>query len=148
MEISKAISRTHDPMSKVFIFNGSSIKEFKAKISVQCGINLIDLKFPKEPVIIGFDPRDLDPKTVWRSMPSEYHRIIFTKNELEYDLTENPMAVRHEIDNQENHPDRDRYPVILSYDPMVRILNAKPGDVIKIADSRDKYYYRIVSCYF
>lgn len=115
-----------------FIFNGSSIKEFKAKILTE------------HADIIGFDSNDLDPIVVWKSIPPEYHYMIFTKAELEFDITANVMVKKHEIDNPDNHPDKDRYPTILSWDPMVRVISAKLGDVIKIPDNRNKYYYRTV----
>lgn len=126
-------------MTKIFTFSGSIIKEFKNKILLECGIDFNQNANNIENVIIGFDSKELDPVIVWNSIPPEYHHIIFTKNELNSDIKENSMTTKHSIEDPRDHLDRDRYPTIFSYDPMVRKINARLGDIIRIDD-----YYRVV----
>lgn len=77
----------------------------------------------------------------FESIPSIYHRCTFTQNELEYNILDNIMVPKHQkVIDQELEEIKDQLPIILSYDPVVRRMNLKPGDIIKI----DSSYYRLV----
>jgi DNA-directed RNA polymerase subunit H (RpoH/RPB5) len=77
----------------------------------------------------------------FESMPSIYHRCIFTQDELEYNILDNIMVPKHQkVVDQKLEEIKDQLPIILSYDPVVRRMNFKPGDIIEIGSS----YYRLV----
>lgn len=92
---------------------------------------------------IVFTTRFLTKSTVWSRVDPIYHRFIFAEDEMNYNPDENVMVPPHKVVSPENHPDMDIYPTILTYDPMVRRLKAKIGDIIEI-QRPSGVYYRVV----
>jgi DNA-directed RNA polymerase subunit H (RpoH/RPB5) len=123
---------------KRFMCNNSEITHFRKFIEDILNNNNCD------EIQIIFN-KSLIPKTlVWAKINPEYHRFIFSIDELNYSVCDNVMVPPHKIVNSVDHPEFEKYPRILTYDPMVRYLGAKIGDVIEIQRS-DGLYYRVVA---
>ena len=99
------------------------------------------------------------PKNIKWDKINDYnnHRFMFFEHELEYNITGNKMISLHEIISIKELPKnirKEKLPYIKSYDPIIRIINAKPNDIIKIyrrtpfnSEEKEKckdIYYRIV----
>lgn len=74
----------------------------------------------------------------------------------DFDITKHDIVPRHELLNDKQKDEvlkkfgitPRQLPRILDSDPMVKILNAKPGDIVKVtrksATAGEAIYYRIV----
>jgi len=79
-----------------------------------------------------------------------------SKNSSEFDVLKHKLVPKHEILSKEEAEEifkkynakPENFPFILSSDPVVRRLGAKPGDLIKITrvspTAKESVYYRIV----
>jgi DNA-directed RNA polymerase subunit H (RpoH/RPB5) len=68
----------------------------------------------------------------WNNVNKECHRFIFRNSELKYNILNNTKLVpSHKLVSNHNL-NIARIPVILSYDPVVRRMNLKPGDIIEV----------------
>lgn len=74
----------------------------------------------------------------------------FKLSELQYNITKHRLASKHTRLTQEEIKkyikpfDIDKYPIILTTDPMVRFYNFKEGDIIKIDRTDNTIAFRIV----
>ena len=93
-------------------------------------------------ILFIVDDSKFQMDAIWKKVPAKYHRIIFSKKESTYSILDNTMVPKHSKVHT-NVQGSDQLPVILSYDPVVRRMNFRLGDVIKI-DNNGKDYYRIV----
>jgi DNA-directed RNA polymerase subunit H (RpoH/RPB5) len=94
----------------------------------------------------------------WDKINNRFHRFMFRKIELEYNILDNKEMVPchkkvadHEIDipslSRKEHLNvhsleeiKRKLPTILSYDPVVRRLGLCPGDVVSVEND----YYSVV----
>jgi DNA-directed RNA polymerase subunit H (RpoH/RPB5) len=102
-------------------------------------------KYSIDEILLFYDERFMNSDQVYKKISCQYHRLIFSIQELQYDVLKNIMVPEHEIVEypEINHPDRFKYPSILTYDPIIRRINGQINDVIKITRT-NSVYYRIV----
>jgi DNA-directed RNA polymerase subunit H len=82
--------------------------------------------------------------------------VVHIKKEIKEIILNHELVPKHEILSEEETKElletlkitKEQLPKILSKDPVVKILGAKPGDVIKIirksATAGEAIYYRVV----
>ena len=80
---------------------------------------------------------------------SEFEIETFTKDEMSINITEHKYYFPHiKINDQEKQQLINKYgkhlPIILKSDPVVRYLNFKKGDILKIIRKNNYIHYRIV----
>jgi len=68
----------------------------------------------------------------WSIVDKECHRFIFRNSELKYNILKNNKSVPSYKILSSYESDTARLPTILSYDPVVRRMNIKPGVVVEI----------------
>jgi DNA-directed RNA polymerase subunit H (RpoH/RPB5) len=131
--------KTNREEVKYFIkYEKSSAKAFNIQIK-----NAIS-KYGINDILAVFDEEQMKYEDIWKNIDPLYHRIVFSSNELSYDILDNPMVPKHDIIKSDNNIiDQDKYPTILSCDPVIRRINAKLGDIIRITRKKG-YHYRIV----
>lgn len=118
----------------MYIVSSRRIIEFRDYI-----IKLLT-KHTMDEIIVVFNTSMLPKELVWKKIDSKYHRIIFGNDEIDYDIRNNSMVPPHTIVNSEDHPDKDKYPSIPTYDPMIRRIGATLNDVIEIKRPKGNYY--------
>lgn len=85
-----------------------------------------------------------DMNLIWKNVPREHHRMIFSVEETFFSIIDSIMVPIHtKVDKVEVNS--EELPVISSHDPVVRRLNFKIGDIIKIEERENgNIYHRIV----
>lgn len=80
----------------------------------------------------------------FENVDPEYHRYIFYHRELRFNILNNIMVPSCTKTDEFTHI-KDKLPKIKSYDPIVRRMNFKPGDILKFEYPNSDPYYRVVS---
>lgn len=80
---------------------------------------------------------------------SEFEIEVFTEDEMSINITNHKYYFPHiKISNDEKTQLLNKYgkhiPIILKSDPVVRYLNFKKGDILKIIRKNDYIHYRLV----
>lgn len=80
---------------------------------------------------------------------SEFEIEVFTTNEMSINITKHKYYFPHiKLEDSEKKKLLDKYgkhiPIILKHDPVVRYLNFKKGDVLKIIRKDNFIHYRLV----
>ena len=78
----------------------------------------------------------------WNKISKEYHRMVFQSNELKYNILDNIMVPHHERIKENIFEDRD-LPIIKSNDIVVRRMNFRVGDIIKITRKSGLHYRKV-----
>jgi len=77
----------------------------------------------------------------WHKIDKKFHRFVFRYSELTYNILNHVMVPKHtKVHNKELENIKDQLPVLISYDPVVRRMNYKPGDIIDVGGG----YYKVV----
>jgi DNA-directed RNA polymerase subunit H (RpoH/RPB5) len=80
----------------------------------------------------------------WSKIDKKYHYKIFTQDEYKSNILSNLMIPKHnKIDVYDKNKDKN-LPIIKSYDIVVRKMNFKINDIIKIERRNGNNYYRRV----
>lgn len=80
---------------------------------------------------------------------SDYEIEVFTENEMSINITNHKYYFPHiKVDDNTKQNLLDKYgkhlPIILKTDPVVRYLNFKKGDILKIIRKNNYIHYRLV----
>jgi len=68
----------------------------------------------------------------WDIVNKECHRFIFRNCELKYNILQNSKSIPPYKAISDYKLDKTKLPTVLSYDPVVRRMNIKPGVVVEI----------------
>lgn len=126
-----------------------------SKLNVECIQEIMSMMYKMEinHSILVFND---SPTPVARKMIEENQEIkieVFHIKELQYNITKHNLVPKHELAYKKGTDEykifkirymADKFPILLSSDPVVRFYNFEKGDIIRIYRKNGIIMYRIV----